>query len=64
MALFVGKDDTLSSIEDNRAARKMFKKGTIVAFEEIDGGHSSFFISKDMIYFEKVKELVRKYNPK
>ena len=65
IAMFVGKEDDLGDSADTRWARDTIKSGgdAIVHYEEMEGGHASFLIGKDMSWVDRAKVLVAKYNP-
>jgi len=62
--MFVGKDDDLADPEDARWAREEIRYGgnALVEYYEFNAGHASFMIGKDMSYFNRVIDLVQKYN--
>ena len=58
--MFVGKQDSLANIEDNRWLQTQI--GTLVYYKEFDASHASFTIGEDMSFFDRVVELVQFYN--
>jgi len=57
----------LASVEDARWARDQildegYGSDALVHYEEIQGGHGTFLIGKNMTYFSQVVRLVREYN--
>lgn len=66
IAMFVGSADDLGDPTDEEWAREQINAGgksQLVHYQEIEAGHASFIIGKDMSYFDKVMELVHTYNP-
>ena len=61
IAMFVGRQDVLANVIDNRWLHEKLKD-VIVHYEEIDASHASFLVGKDMSFFERVVELVEVYN--
>ena len=61
IAMFVGTKDDLGDVTDARWAKDQIK--TVESYVEVDAGHSTFMIGKDMSYFSKVMDFVHKYNP-
>lgn len=61
IAMFVGKQDTLANINDNRWLRDELQ--TVVHYQEFDASHASFVVGSDMSYFTTVVELVQVHNP-
>jgi lysosomal acid lipase/cholesteryl ester hydrolase len=57
IAMFVGKDDKLSTVEDSRELRNLLiKSGALIFYKEYDKfGHSTFFLNKDNEYINDVK---------
>jgi hypothetical protein len=64
--MFVGTSDNLGDTTDCRWAKNelMLAGDALVHYEEIEAGHSSFLIAKDMSYFDNVMDLIHTYNPK
>lgn len=62
IAMFVGKQDTLANINDNRWLRDELDH-TLIHYQEFDASHASFVVGSDMSYFETVIELVQVHNP-
>jgi surfactin synthase thioesterase subunit len=60
IGMFVGNEDLLGDPKDARETRDQI--GSIVHYEEIEGGHMSFLAGKDMSYFERVLDLLSTYN--
>lgn len=62
VAMFVGKDDELSTPGVGQWTKNNIKNS--VFYQELDNwDHSSFSIGKDMSYFEDVLSLMSQYNP-
>lgn len=57
IALFVGKDDKLSSIQDSRYLRKQLLESNSIFFykEYSNTGHATFFLNKDMEYIHDLE---------
>lgn len=64
-AMFVGTADDLGDTTDAEWARDQIMSGgnALVHYEEVDAGHASFMIGKNMTYFDEVMNLVHTYNP-
>jgi hypothetical protein len=59
--MFVGKEDYLAHHQDCDWARSQIK--SMVYYEELeDFDHSTFISGKDMSYFVKVLDLIKKFN--
>jgi len=50
--MFVGKQDELSSIVDSRWTRDQLGQ-SLVHYEEMNGGHMTFLVGKDMRFFKE-----------
>lgn len=63
--MFVGLQDDLGDVNDNHWARDQINSGgdALVHYQEVNAGHSTFMVAKDMSYFDDVMTLVKKYNP-
>ena len=62
MAIFTGKDDTISTLKDVHWARDQIN--SLVHYEEIPGDHFTFVIGRDMSYYpNSVIPLFNKYHP-
>lgn len=62
-ALFAGKADKLADVEDAQWVRDTIGDA-VVHYQEIEGGHISFMIGKDMSYFTNdVMGLLQQYHP-
>lgn len=63
--MFVGTEDDLGDVTDCQWAAAEINKGgsALVHYEEVDAGHSTFMIGKDMTYFDHVFDLLDTYNP-
>lgn len=61
IALFVGTQDQLANVNDNRMLRDMLPYW--VFYEEVEQTHGSFLTGRDMSYFERVIQLTVYYNP-
>lgn len=63
IAMYNGRDDKIVSQEDSRWARDTLGE-VVVDFEEIQGGHLSFFVSRNQTYFQvNALNIIKKYNP-
>ena len=62
-ALFVGSVDDLGDPTDGKWASEQFSEGVLKHYEQIDGGHMTFLVGKDVSYFDRVMNLVKEYNP-
>lgn len=63
IGMFNGRDDKIVTQEDSRWARDILGEA-VVDFQEIPGGHLSFFVSRDQTYFQvNALNLIKKYNP-
>jgi len=63
VAIFTGLYDPLADLTDARYTRDTIGKN-VVHYEEINAGHLTFLIGKDMTYFTKgVMGLLKKYHP-
>ena len=62
--MFVGNEDDLGDTTDARWARDEINAGgTALAFyTEIQGGHATFMVGKDMSYMDNVLSIVSKHN--
>ena len=56
VAMFVGTHDELGDPKDNQWAKSRIK--TVKYYHEMNAGHLTFLIGKDMSYFSKVLDLV------
>ena len=63
--MFVGLQDSLGDDKDNRWLKNRLESAgsALVHYQEIDAGHVSFMVGKDMTYFEDVLNLLKIYNP-
>lgn len=63
IAMFVGNVDTLADNTDAEWTRNQIGS-PVVHYQEINGGHLTFIIGKDMSWFSNdVMNLVRTYQP-
>ena len=63
IAMFTGKDDILADLTDSRWTRDTIGDN-IVHYEEIDAGHFTFLLGKDMSYWTRdVMDLLQHYHP-
>ena len=63
VALFAAKDDKIATVEDARLLRDQLHN-SLVHYQEIDGGQTTFLIGKEMAYFtEDVVSLLQKFHP-
>ena len=61
--MFTGLFDPLADLTDSRWIRDTIGK-QVVHYEEINAGHLTFMIGKDMSYFTKsVMDLLKQYHP-
>ena len=61
--MIAGKNDLLASIEDARWTLSQVQN-TVIEYKEIEGGHESFIIGKDMTFFtEDVMLKLQQYHP-
>ena len=64
VSLFVGTHDILATIEDVKIIRDMLGPDADYHYEEVNAGHLSLAIGKDMTYFtETVMEILKKHQP-
>ena len=64
--MFVGTKDDLGDIWDAKGTATLLNNSgpAIVHYQELEAGHTTFMVGKDMSYLNKVVELIEKYNPK
>ena len=62
-ALFAGSFDELGDPTDVAWAKSQLNPTALVHFEEVQAGHSTFLIGKNMTYFDTVMDLVKEHNP-
>jgi len=63
VAMFQGKADKLADPEDAEWARDTIG-ADVFHYQEIEGGHMTFFIAKDMTWFtQDVMSILRDYQP-
>ena len=63
IAMFTGTEDILADLTDSRWTRDRIGD-SIVHYEEIEAGHLTFMVGKDMTYFtEGVMNLLYEYHP-
>jgi len=61
--MFTGNADILADLTDSRWTRDRIGDN-VVHYEEINAGHLTFMVGKDMSYFsEGVMGLLRQYHP-
>jgi hypothetical protein len=61
--MFVGKYDRLADPADAEWTLEALGE-SVISYQEIDGGHLTFFIAKDMTYFNHdVMDILRYYQP-
>ena len=59
VGMFVGREDDLGDPTDAQWARDtILINNSEVHYEEIEGGHASFMVGKDMNYFDNVMHLL------
>ena len=71
IAMFAGTEDEIGDVQDVRWARDILKtesssnkeSGTVVHYEEIRGGYSTFLVGMDMSYLRNLLKLMKQYNP-
>lgn len=62
IALYYGKHDIIMLPENSLKARELLGD-SVVDFQEIEGGHMAFFVSRNQTYFqENAMNLIKKYN--
>lgn len=68
IALFPGKYDELSALEDTRWLRdelldgeRLSESKTVVHYDEYEAGHYTFIIGKNMSFFNEVLTLIDTY---
>ena len=63
IAMFTGTDDILADLTDSRWTRDRIGDN-LAHYEEIEAGHLTFMVGKDMTYFtESVMDLLKLYHP-
>lgn len=63
VAMYTGNVDILADLTDSRWTRDRIGDN-VVHYEEIDAGHLTFMVGKDMTYFtEGVMGLLKQYHP-
>jgi hypothetical protein len=64
ICMFVGKDDKLATLEDNRILRNTFLKSNILHFykEYENVGHATFFLNKNNEYLIDVLRCLEDFN--
>lgn len=63
VAMYTGTEDPLADLTDSRWTRDRIGDN-IVHYEEIEAGHLTFMVGKDMTYFtEGVMNLLQQYHP-
>ena len=64
VAIFTALHDTIQVVGDSRTVRDIILP-SVVHYEEINGGHLSFLISKSMdkTYFTNLKTILSDFNP-
>ena len=60
-AMFVGFNDELGDPKDNLRTKSLMNPNTLVHYEMILGGHTTFIVGKDMSYFDTVKSLIKSH---
>lgn len=62
--MFVGTEDDLGDLTDERWARETIESGgnALKHYEEVKAGHATFMVGKDMYYFNNVIKLIEEYN--
>lgn len=58
IALFVGKSDELATVTDAEWIVKNLGYNAMKHYEEVEGGHLSFLLAKDMSYFDGVLKFI------
>ena len=68
--MFAGTEDEIGDVQDVRWARDILREsssnkdsGTVVHYEEIRGGYSTFLVGMDMSYLRNLLKLMKQYNP-
>ena len=65
IAMFAGSEDQVVPIEGNRELREIFRTAAhdpVVEYQEVEADHMTFVLGKDMSYFDRVVDLVDRYN--
>ena len=64
VAIFAGTHDTIADQTDAHWIRDTLKPETLVHYEDIEAGHLTFLVGKDMTYWsEGVMGLLNQYHP-
>ena len=57
--MFVGTNDTLGTVKDNRENKEKLK--SLVHYKEVYTDHLSFVLGKNMTYFQEVIQILDQY---
>lgn len=63
--MFAGSEDQVVPIEGNRELREIFRTAPddpVIEYQEVPADHMTFVLGKDMSYFERVIDLLNRYN--
>ena len=64
IAIFAGIHDIIADMEDALWIKDQLKPETLVHWEDVNAGHLTFMVGKDMTYWtEGVMGLLQKYQP-
>ena len=64
IAIFAGIHDTIADMEDALWIKDTLKPEVLVDFEQIEAGHLTFMVGKDMTYWStNVMGLLAQYHP-
>jgi len=59
-AMFVGSQDDLGDVKDNRWAKSQMGPA-LKYYQEVSGGHATFLVGNEVAYLDKVLSLVAEY---
>ena len=62
VAMFIGTSDVLATSTDSEWTKNEIGDA-VIHYEYITGGHLSYFVGKDMTYFNTVMDLLAEYQP-
>ena len=54
-AMFVGLKDELGDPKDAEKTRSLMNPKSLIYYQELNAGHETFIVGKDMSYFDTVK---------
>lgn len=63
ISLFVGKDDELATVVDNRILKELLEKNNSLYFyrEYDDVGHATFFLNKNNVFLDDIIKIVKEF---